>query len=294
MKQANPESIRYVVEQLAINIGPRPIKLPKKLYQARDFIAGAFQKLNMSVTLQSVYYKGIEYHNVLACTQGHDPLAKREKPIVVVGAHYDTVSTTPGADDNGSGVAALLEIAKLLNPFSFDNIVYASFCMEEPPVFRTKKMGSYRYAKYLKDIGQKLHGMICLEMIGYFSTKPGSQKYPFPLMNKMYPDQGNFIAMVGNLPSRDFTHRLKELFQKYSELPVESLNAPALMIGIDFSDHWAFQKVGYKAIMVTDTAFYRNPHYHRPTDSPATLNYTKAAQVVDGLSGAIMDICSSD
>ncbi len=291
MKRSNPRNIENIVKKLALDIGPRPIGKPEKLGQTRKFITASFEDIGMKVSLQPVIYKGLEYHNVIAGPH-EDPLARRRQDILVVGAHYDTVSTTPGADDNASGIAALLEIARILARFSLKNVVYAAFCMEEPPVFRTKKMGSYRYAKYLSQIGQGLKGMICLEMVGYFTDRPGSQKYPFPLMNRIYPDKGNFIAMVGNLKSRNFTFEFKELFQKHTTVPVESLNAPAIMIGIDFSDHWAFQKLGYQALMVTDTAFYRNPNYHRPSDTPATLDYKKAALVVDGLAGAILDICN--
>ena len=291
MKPANPDSIKKIVTTLASDIGPRPIKRPEKLMETRDFIKDYLENLGMSVSLQPVIYKGTEYHNVIASNRGMDPLSKRNKAVLVLGAHYDTVASTPGADDNASGIAALLETAKILSSFQLDNVIFSAFCMEEPPVFRTKNMGSYWYAKHLKNIDQNLLGMICLEMVGYFSEKPGSQKYPFPLMNRMYPDRGNFIAVVGNLKSKDFTLKLKGLFKKHTSLPVESLNAPAIMLGIDFSDHWAFQKLGYKALMVTDTAFYRNPNYHRPSDLPSTLRYDRAAQVVDGLAGAILDLC---
>jgi len=290
MELANPKNLEAIVKKLALDIGPRPINKPLKLNQTRDFIVASFEKIGMKISLQPVIYKGFEYHNIIAGPQ-KDPLARHKHDILVVGAHYDTVSTTPGADDNSSGIAALLEIARVLAQFSLENVVYAAFCMEEPPVYRTKKMGSYRYAKYLRDTGQSLKGMICLEMVGYFTDRPGSQKYPFPFMNRIYPDKGNFIAMVGNLKSKDFTLELKDLFQKHTTIPVESLNAPAVVIGIDFSDHWAFHKLGYQALMVTDTAFYRNPNYHRPSDTPDTLNYKKAALVVDGLAGAILDLC---
>ncbi len=291
MKRANPNNIRNIVNILADEIGPRPISRPERLVLARDFIADYFQRLHMTVAFQPVYYKGKEYHNVLASTGNTSPLKRNERLILVIGAHYDTVSSTPGADDNASGIAGLLETAAILRPFCPDNVVFAAFCMEEPPVFRTKKMGSYQYAKHLKQTGQKLLGMICLEMLGYFSDRPGSQKYPFPLMSRIYPKEGNFIAIVGNVKSKPLTMTVAKSFSRHTTIKVETLNAPAFMIGIDFSDHWAFQKLGYQAVMVTDTAFYRNPNYHRPTDVPSTLDYNRAAQVVDGLAGSISDIC---
>ncbi len=292
MKTANPEFIEKIVRDMAKGIGPRPLKHPEKLQRARDLILGYFEDLGLETCLQPVFYKGIEYHNVLAATKGVHPLEPQAEPILVVGAHYDTVASSPGADDNASGIAALIATAKSLATVNLNRVIYAAFCMEEPPVFRTKNMGSFWYARHLKKSGQALMGMICLEMVGYFSDIPGSQKYPFPMMNKMYPDKGNFIAIVGNLKSRNFTLKLKELFKSYGKIPVETLNAPAIMIGIDFSDHWSFQKHGYNAVMITDTAFYRNPHYHRPTDTPATLDYKKAAQVVDGLAYSIKALCA--
>ena len=292
MDSANPKFLEKIVRKLAIEIGPRPLRQPEKLSRARDFIQETFKGLGLVTHLQSVIYKGTEYHNVLATIPEVNPLEPRCEPTLVVGAHYDTVASSPGADDNASAVAALISSASMAAKMNLSNVVFAAFCMEEPPVFRTKNMGSYWYARHLKRIGQKLIGMICLEMVGYFSDKPGSQKYPFPLMNKMYPDRGNFIAIVGNVKSRAFTQRLKGLFQMHCKVPVESLNAPALMIGIDFSDHWAFHKHGFNAVMITDTAFYRNPHYHRPTDTPATLDYVKMAQIVDGLTLSIRQICT--
>jgi hypothetical protein len=148
-------------------------------------------------------------------------------------------------------------------------------------------MGSYIYAGSLKEAGVRLKGMICLEMIGYFTDAPGSQSYPLPFMNLWYPKQGDFIALVGNTRSTKWTSQVANAFQRGTDLPVETLNAPALMVGIDFSDHWSFNKFGYPAVMITDTAFYRNPHYHRRSDIPETLDYRRCAKVVDGLAAAI-------
>jgi Zn-dependent M28 family amino/carboxypeptidase len=148
-------------------------------------------------------------------------------------------------------------------------------------------MGSYHYARSLSEKGERIEGMICLEMIGYFCDQEGSQHYPVPFMNLRFPKAGNFIALAGNLRSRRFTRQMAEAFRKSTDLPVVTLNAPAIVIGIDFSDHWSFNKFGYEAFMVTDTAFYRNPNYHSPADLPDTLDYERMAKVVEGLAGAV-------
>ena len=209
------------------------------------------------------------------------------RPLLVVGAHYDTVSRSPGADDNASAVAGLMEMARLLGDNPPTGLRMAAFCPEEPPAYRTRRMGSYVYAESLKQAGVKLKGMICLEMIGYFTDTPGSQSYPLPFMNIIYPKEGNFIAMAGNIMSAKWTRQVKNAFKRGTDLPVECLNAPAIMVGIDFSDHWSFNKFGFPAVMVTDTAFYRTPHYHQPSDLPDTLDYKRMAKVVDGLVAAV-------
>ncbi len=290
MDRADPDRIKKNVEFLSLNIGPRPIKKPEKLIKIRDFLERELSSLNYAVEFQEIIYKKRKYYNVIASSPKEHPLKPTNYELLVIGAHYDTVFTTPGADDNASGVAGLLEIARILSDDIPKGVRLVFFSMEEPPVYRTKNMASYHYAKYLKKNGQKLIGMICLEMIGYFSSSPKSQKYPFPLMDQIYPKIGNFIAMVGNIKSKEFTLKLKKSFSKYTDLPVESLNAPSIVIGIDFSDHWSFNKMGYLATMVTDTAFYRNPHYHKPTDLPSTLNYKNIAKVVSGLCGATIDL----
>jgi hypothetical protein len=159
--------------------------------------------------------------------------------------------------------------------------------MEEPPAYRTSDMGSYHYARSLNQSGAQVEGMICLEMIGYFDDRAGSQIYPLPLFKLIYPNRGNYISLVGNRRSRAFTKAVAEGFRKAVDLPVVTLNAPPIVIGIDFSDHWSFNRFGYNALMVTDTAFYRNPHYHASTDTPETLDYERMAKVVAGLAGAV-------
>ncbi len=211
--------------------------------------------------------------------------------VLVVGAHYDTVRSTPGADDNASGVAALIGIAAgLAGRTPAKTVRFVAFALEEPPAYRTQNMGSYHYARSLQEAGAAVDGMICLEMVGYFTDLPGSQSYPLPLFKLLFPSRGNFIALVGNIRSRKFTKAVAAGMGRASDLRTVTLNAPSFVVGIDFSDHWSFNQFGYNAFMVTDTAFYRNPHYHENTDLPGTLDYVRMAEVVQGLVGAIGEL----
>lgn len=282
MQKANPAKFQEWVEYLALEIGRRPAVRVDLLRKVAERLTDTFITLGYEVSHQPVPYKQTHHINVIARPKGSIDQPPGQ-PLLVVGAHYDTVSRSPGADDNASGVAGLMEMARLLADNPPTGLRLVAFCPEEPPAYRTRKMGSYAYAKELKEHGVKLKGMICLEMIGYFTDLPGSQSYPLPLMNTIYPDAGNFIAIVGNIRSVRWTRQVKKKFMQGTDLPFETLNAPAIIVGIDFSDHWSFNKFGYPAIMVTDTAFYRNKHYHLMSDKPETLDYQRAAKVVDGL-----------
>lgn len=286
MEHANPDELKRWVEYLALEIGRRPASRVDLLKKVADRLTDAFSDLGYEVSHQHVPYKKTHHINVIGQPKGSVDISA-DMPLLVVGVHYDTISTSPGADDNASAVAGLVELARLLADAPPANVRLVAFCPEEPPAYRTKRMGSYVYAHSLKKARVKVKGMICLEMIGYFSDTPGSQSYPVPFMNTIYPNAGNFIAIVGNIKSTAWTRKLKKTFKTGTELPVETLNAPSIMVGIDFSDHWSFNKFGYPAAMVTDTAFYRTPHYHLPTDLPDTLDYEKMAGVVDGLAAAV-------
>ena len=277
--------LRQVVTVLACEIGVRSFQDRERLSRAADYISGQLASFGYDVTRQTFHYHGQSYDNLIAELPG----ASMPERILVIGAHYDTVGTTPGADDNASGVAGLLGLAQQLSGTRPDRTIrFVFFCLEEPPAYRTKNMGSYHYAKSLKEKGDTVEGMICLEMIGYFCDQEGSQHYPLPFMNLKFPRAGSYISMVGNLRSRRFTQEIAEAFRKKNDLPVITLNAPAIVIGIDFSDHWSFAKFGYKALMVTDTAFYRNPNYHAASDLPETLDYDRMARVVEGLADAVI------
>lgn len=287
LQKASPDIMRSWVEYLAMDIGPRPYSSPELLKKVAERLSTELYALGYEVELQPLSYLGEEYFNVVAFPR---EARQHDAPLLVVGAHYDSVSITPGADDNASGVAGLLEIARILAPSPPPNLRLVFFTLEEPPTYRTRNMGSYAYARLLKKEGVHLRGMICLEMIGYFSDRTKSQSFPLFFMDRYYPNKGNFIAFVGNRKSEKWILSVKKAFMQGTDLPAEHISAPFIVIGVDFSDHWSFYQFGYPAVMVTDTAFYRNPHYHRPSDTPGTLDFERAAKVADGLSHAIMVI----
>lgn len=278
------QELERIVTLLAGQIGVRSHADPARLELAADLISREFLSLGYAVSTQSFTFQGRTYQNVIAELRG----MRLPEKILVTGAHYDTVGATPGADDNASGVAVLLGIARSLAGKRLSKTLrFVAFSLEEPPAYRTSNMGSYHYARSLKESGADVEGMICLEMVGYFSDLPGSQSYPLPLPKRTYPSQGNFIALVGNIRSRRFTEAIAAAMRKATDLPLVTLNAPSIVAGIDFSDHWSFNEFHFNAFMVTDTAFYRNPHYHASTDTPETLDYVRMAKVVHALAGAI-------
>jgi Zn-dependent M28 family amino/carboxypeptidase len=207
--------------------------------------------------------------------------------IVLVGAHYDTVPGSPGADDNASGVATLIELARALRETRPARTVrLVAFVNEEPPFFYFGDMGSQIYARAARLRGDDIRVMLSLEMLGYYSDSPGSQAYP-PLFRFFYPDRGNFVGFVSNLGSRRELRKVVAAFKANSDFPAERLASPSIVPGVSWSDHLSFWRAGYPGIMVTDTAFYRYPHYHAPSDTPERLNYPAMARVASGLQGAV-------
>jgi len=211
--------------------------------------------------------------------------AVRSRGTVVVGAHYDSAGDAPGANDNGSGTAAVLELARLLGDLrgrTDARIRLVLFVNEEPPYFQTPAMGSWQYARLLAERRERIIGMISLETIGWFSDEPGSQRYP-PPFGMLYPSEGNFIAFVGMMGSRDFLHAVIASFRRHTAFPTVGGVAPGFIPGIAWSDHWSFEQVGVPALMITDTALYRYPHYHQRTDTPDKVDTAKLARVTRGL-----------
>jgi len=250
-----------------------------------SYLEKRFSAFGVGSEIQKFKVDGREYSNLIATLNAVRPTR------IIVGAHYDVCGDQPGADDNASGVAVLLEVARLMNSYAaksdyrFDFVAYA---LEEPPFFATENMGSYIHAKSMFDQHINVRAMISLEMLGYFTDKENSQKYPFPL-KYFYPKKGNFIAVVGNCKSKRLTKNVKRSLSKIS-LPISSLSAPSSLItGVGYSDHRNDWKYGYKAAMVTDTSFYRNPNYHKATDTIETLCLKKMKEVVKGIVWALLD-----
>jgi Zn-dependent M28 family amino/carboxypeptidase len=209
--------------------------------------------------------------------------------VIILGAHYDSMRG-PGADDNASAVAGLLETARALAGEPTGRTVrFIAFTNEEPPLFKKKSMGSRVYAKAARENEDDIKGAIILEMIGYFSDKPRSQRHP-PGLNLFYPNRGNFIGIVGNARSRHLIRHTVSSFRKATALPIESIIAPNVVIGIGMSDDWSFWKEGYPAAMITDTAYYRNPNYHKRSDTYDTLDYESMAEVTKGVLAAVRSL----
>ncbi|MEW6621381.1 MAG: M28 family peptidase [bacterium] len=281
------KNLRIHVEKLALDIGERNFAKYEELEKAADYIMSEFSRYGYTFKLQQYQIEGRIYKNIIVSLKG----TKEPDKIIIIGAHYDSVLGTPGADDNASAVAGLLELARLvsLKEKPAKTIKFIAFTNEEPPFFQTGQMGSMIYAKEAYRYKEKIEAMICLEMIGYFRQEKNSQTYPFPL-NFFYPDTGNFIAVVGNRASKKLVNKVTSAFKKHSNFPIESIAAFSIVPGIDFSDHASFWEYGYEAVMITDTAFYRNPHYHSPTDLPHTLHYQDLAEVVKGLYYVILEL----
>ena len=232
---------------------------------------------------QSYAHDNQHFHNILI---DFGPKPKDSDEVIVIGAHYDTAHGNPGADDNASGVAGLIELARLLSenkPTLKHRVQLAFYTLEEPPYFRTNKMGSFIHAKRLKANKQNVKMMISLDMIGYFTDEENSQNMPFPFMDKIYPTQGNFIGVVADLSNMRAVRKVKSYFKGATDLSIHSFNAPKFVTEIDFSDHLNFWYHGYPAVMVTDTSFNRYKYYHTEEDTPEKLDYQKMAEVVKGV-----------
>ena len=243
------------------------------------YLEEQLSKAGHVVRRQPFEVRGNAVRNLEVEIAGSNPAAG----IVVVGAHYDSVEGAPGANDNGSGTAAVVELARLLagwKPAHGWRLVL--FANEEPPYFKTESMGSAVYARKSKAGGERIVAMFSLETLGYYSDKPASQHYPFPL-SLVYPDRGNFVAFVGNLEGRHLVRRTIGAFRANARFPSEGVAAPSFLPGIDWSDHWGFWREGWPALMITDTAPYRYPHYHTRQDTPDKVDYERLARVVRGL-----------
>ncbi len=288
-KNSTADHLRVTVEHLSQTIGERNLAKPKKLAETAEYIQRKFESMGYKIDRQSFAvtgFEGIECNNLIAEVLG------REKPdeIVLVGAHYDSARGTPGANDNGTGVAALLEIANQMRGKQFARTIrLVSFANEEPPYFqRDGQMGSWIYAKECRKQRDNLKLVLSLETMGYFTDEPNSQKYP-PLLAAMYPSTGNFIGLVSDVKSRPLLTEAVKSLRKHCEVDVQSASLPSELQGVGWSDHWSFWQEGYMGLMVTDTALFRYPHYHEATDTVDKIEFGRFAKVVDALVLSIAD-----
>jgi hypothetical protein len=255
------------------------------LDRAADYIRENLERTGGRVSEQRFEVDGQSFRNVIVS------FGPEQGERVIVGAHYDSYGGLPGADDNASGVAGLIELSRLLGHEPLKRRVdLVAFTLEEPPNFRTENMGSWRHAAQLRNSGTVLRAMICLEMIGYFSDREGSQKYPAPFLSRVYGNKGNFAVVAADYGDIGLTRTVKKAMISAGTLPVHSINAPAIVAGVDFSDHWSFWEHGYPAVMITDSAFYRNGNYHSTKDIPEKLDYTRMAKLVDQVEAAILQL----
>lgn len=264
---------------LADEIGPRNVFVPHKLNAAAEYIRGFWEELGYQVSTQTFDVQNIQCRNLAIEIPGKS----NPEEIILTGAHYDTVSWAPGANDNGSAVAALLELSRLFRKESPGRTLrFVAFANEEPPLFKTGSMGSLVYAKECRKKRENIIAMVCLETIGYYRDEPGTQKYPVPF-SFFYPDRGNFIAVVGNLRSKPLVKTFSRHFMEQSDVPVECVATFGFFTGIDWSDHWSFWTCGFPAIMITDTALFRYPYYHSSEDTPDKVGHHTLARVTHGL-----------
>lgn len=286
MTPALAEALRQHVEYLAGEIGERNVFHPEALKAAEAYLTATWQALGFEVKRQVYEVEGVASANLEVTLPGQE----RAEEILLLGAHYDSVLGCPGANDNSSGVAVLLELSRRLRSIpSPRTLRFVAFVNEEPPFFFTRQQGSRHYAQMARRRGDDIRLMLSLETMGYYCDRPGCQRYP-PLFRFFYPSRGNFIGFISNLRSRRQLRKLTEAFRAASDFPVEQAATFAWIPGVAWSDHLSFWRENYPALMVTDTAFYRYPCYHLPCDTPEKLDYERLARVTEGLAGALRQL----
>ncbi|MEP0855036.1 M28 family peptidase [Trichocoleus sp. DQ-U1] len=283
------DALRQDVEKIAGELGEHSFSNYKNLEAAADFLEASLRSAGYKVQRQGYKIAENTYYNLEAEIVG----TNRADEIVVIGGHYDSVFGSPGANDNGTGAAAVLELARTFaGKKTSRTLRFVEFVNEEPPFFQTPEMGSVVYAKRCRNAGENIVAMLSLETIGYYSDKPGTQKYPFPL-SLFYPSQGNFIAFVSNPTSADLVRKAIASFRRHAKFPSEGAALPESIPGVGWSDQWSFWQQGYPGIIVTDTAPSRYPHYHTSQDTPDKIDYDRLARVVAGLEGVVADLAGS-
>jgi Zn-dependent M28 family amino/carboxypeptidase len=279
-KTAIRENLLQHLRYLSVTLGERCIYRPQNLKAAEDYVFETFQSLGYAPRRQTYLYQREEVSNVIAGQQS-------PAGYYLLGAHFDTVSGTPGADDNASGVAVMLEVARLACSLTLPRSwTFIGFTVEEPPAFFTPYMGSRVYARQARKANHKILGMLCLEMVGYYRQEPDSQQLPFPLRYLGYPTTGNFLGLVSDRRSRPLMQALEQALKQGCNLPLATLTVPLggyLLSEVRLSDHANFWDNGYPAVMLTDTSFFRNPHYHGPSDTLDTLDLEAMVELTLGL-----------
>ena len=285
VRAVDPARLESHVRKLSLELSPRDESHIENLDRVAAYIKSELQSASPIVFEQPYRVNEKSYRNIVA--QFGSDTAER----IVVGAHYDTAGPLPGADDNASGVAGLIELAHLLSKEELKTRVeLVAFTLEEPPHFRTDGMGSAVHAQSLRKQNVKVQAMISLEMIGYFSDGANSQQFPAAILQAFYPSQGNFIGVVGRVSEGLLVRRVKASMRNAAPLPVYSISAPSIIPGIDFSDQLSYWNAGFPALMITDTAFYRNHNYHTEHDTPEKLDYKRMAMVVEGVFAAVKEL----
>lgn len=281
----DPTRLEAHVRKLSEELGPRDESHIDNLDRVAAYIKSEFSKTNALISEQPYQVRGHTYRNVIA------QFGPDTEERIVLGAHYDAAGPLPGADDNASGVAGLIELAHLLNRQQPQlRVELVAFTLEEPPYFQTGQMGSSIHAESLRTQNKRVKAMLCLEMIGYFSDAPDSQHFPAAVLSAFYPSKGNFISVVGRLGDWSLVRQTKAAMRNSSPLPVYSINAPSFVTGVDFSDHQSYWNAGYSAVMITDTAFFRNRNYHSAEDTAEKLDYKRMAMVVEGVHAAVREL----
>ena len=275
------------IEKLGNEIGERNFLHYKELMAAADFLDASFAQTGYKVQRQEYTIDNQTYYNL----EVEIPGTQRADEIVIIGGHYDSVSGSPGANDNGTGAAATLELARLFaGKKPSRTLRFVEFVNEEPPFFFSEGMGSLVYASRCKQRSENVVAMLSLETIGCYSDKIGSQQYPIPQLSSIYPLQGNFISFIGNMASGALVREAIASFRRNTQFPSEGTALPNEITGVSWSDQWSFWQQGYPGIMVTDTAPFRYPYYHTANDTPDKVNYESLARVVAGLEYAIADL----
>lgn len=281
------DELRREVQHLAVDIGERNVRnRPRELAQAADYIEAQFKAAGYEVKRQEYKVSNVKCDNLEAQITGKT----RPGEIVIVGAHYDTVPGTAGANDNTSGVAATLALARRFAKLENDRTIrFVAFVNEEPPYFQTDQMGSRVYARQCRQQGDNIVAMVSLETLGWYDDRPDSQNYP-PPFGLLYPSTGNFIGFIGNTASRDLVRQAIGTFRQHEQFPSEGAALPEAIPGVGFSDQWSFWQEQYRAIMVTDTALFRYPHYHHPEDTIDKVDFNRMSRVVRGLEKVVAEL----